>query len=242
MKSNKEDLEFIEAILYSKRGFITKFNAGDNAIVLFSGGLDSTAGTIIAMEEYELNVFPLFINRGQRNLKFELKAVKFFEKFLLKKYPEQFNKVMQVNAENPPKKFKKNYPKDPKNGYPMRNSNLENIAVQYAMSLESLEKKARIILISSSPDDSFTHNQMSALRSQTMNTCVHTDDWEWQITSVLKDPCLNKSFSKKEILKWAAEKKIPIDQTRSCVKNTEKPCGNCVACISRIKAEKEFKK
>lgn len=239
MRSDKETLNFLSSILLSKRGYITKLKKGDGVVSIVSGGLDSTIATSIAIEKYGLEVFPIFVRRGQRNLIFEERAVKFFDGFFLDRYPSSYNPVFIVDFENPPKTFKDFYINN-KSGHPMRNSILENVGIQYAVSLESINKKIRTVIISTTKDDIFPHSQLEALRAQTINACVHNDDWTWQITSIFKDSVLDQIFSKSDLILWALERGIPLEQTRSCVSASEVPCGKCIGCSHRTAAFKEL--
>jgi len=49
----------------------------EHVILLWSGGLDSTALIPYLINEHNMTITPLFINRGQTNYDQELKAIQF---------------------------------------------------------------------------------------------------------------------------------------------------------------------
>lgn len=41
------------------------------------------------------------------------------------------------------------------------------------------------------------------------------------------------SFKKSDIILWAREKEVPLDNTYSCQKGSKTPCGKCLSCVER---------
>ena len=88
-KSNEpfEDLETIrktEQLLKEKRGYVFRMPPPkSNVILLLSGGLDTVTMWDMLMRIYQLNVYPVFIRRGQIRMPIEENSVDFFsEKFM----------------------------------------------------------------------------------------------------------------------------------------------------------------
>lgn len=98
-------LKSIDDILVMRRCKVVKFpEPGTPVVVIHSGGMDSTANMAILTEEFGLKIYPLFINRGQTNLKWEKKSVNFFDDFFQKKYGDLYNKSFEIKLNIPPEK------------------------------------------------------------------------------------------------------------------------------------------
>ncbi|OYT43523.1 MAG: hypothetical protein B6U88_00865 [Candidatus Aenigmarchaeota archaeon ex4484_56] len=104
-------LKKIENILIEKRNYIFKMPENENVVVLASGGMDSTMTIATLLGEFNVNVYPLFIRRGQRAQRFEEKSINYFTKFFTKKYPNKFFKPFKVCVNIPCIEFKKYLPK-----------------------------------------------------------------------------------------------------------------------------------
>ena len=70
-----DNLNFYNDFLIKKRGWISKWP--DKMVFIYSGGMDSTITIARILERKSVEVFPLFISRGQSNEKYE-KASAFF--------------------------------------------------------------------------------------------------------------------------------------------------------------------
>jgi len=203
--------ERIEQILEEKRGYIAR--RPDKAVFLVSGGLDSTISTGYCMEEWGTEIHPLFIDRAQTDLEEEEHAVDYFDGIYQDLYPELYNEVTKIEADNPPQQFREGFSGERKDakGYPMRDPIMQGYAVQYATTLG-----ANTILTGSMPNDPFPHNQLVAMRSQTLATCINMgDEWEWQITSPTLDPELGKQLTKEDLIAYAKENGLPHERTFS---------------------------
>ncbi|OYT43524.1 MAG: hypothetical protein B6U88_00870 [Candidatus Aenigmarchaeota archaeon ex4484_56] len=122
----------------------------------------------------------------------------------------------------------------------MRNSSIINAGVQYAVAVENLTGiKTRTVFSSIVGDDGLPHSSLLALRSQTLNVCIHMGDWSWQVISLLVERSLWPMKFKKDLVKLSLKYKIPLEKTRSCTRAYSKHCGKCTECLSRKKAFKE---
>ncbi|OYT43525.1 MAG: hypothetical protein B6U88_00875 [Candidatus Aenigmarchaeota archaeon ex4484_56] len=230
----------IEKLLIQQRGYITKIpKKGDYAISMISGGIDSITLISFLIEKYNLIIYPLFIKRGQKNEKYEERAVNFFNKWFLVKYPNNYKNIFKLELDVPPKKLRANlldYSK--KKGIPLRDPILQSIAVQYAINIsEKNNFNLRYIFTGINSEDPFPHSNLLSLRIQTLSVCSNTGDFTWQITSPYIDPCMtDKIFSKKDIILFANKVGLPLEKTRSCYLNKKEHCGNCMACKRRKQA------
>lgn len=64
--TGSDRLSRIEGILRDERGYVVR--NPDASVVLFSGGLDSTDAMTYCMEELDLEVYPLYVRRGQEDI------------------------------------------------------------------------------------------------------------------------------------------------------------------------------
>ena len=240
------NLMMLEGILQNERGYISREPYKEDVVVLCSGGLDSVVMIHKLAEEYQSNIYPLFIRRGARAEKLEEEAFDFFMGFYKKRFPENMKKEFKLNYSIPPKTFKNNFPEALALtvGHPLRNSTMQNLAVMYAVSLQSKGLEVKSIFSATTKDDSTEPEQgLLSLRAQTLNTCVQLGDWGWQITSPLIDNYLvDEQISKSDLIKYAYEKFIPLEKTRTCFSSDKVADGSCFACQKRLKAFRDIEK
>ena len=241
-KNYKSNIRVIESILQHERRYVTKAPLNDDVVILMSGGLDSTVMAEYVIDKWNAKIHPLFLRRGARSEKYEEKAFDFFIDFFRKKHPENMYAPFKINIDVPIKKIKAALPGPLAltTGHPLRNSTIQNVAVMYAISLQTQGYNVNTIFSGSIGDDS-TEPELGllSLRSQTLNTCIHLGDWNWQITSPFTDPELtldNQPLFKNDLIKYASEQAIPIEKTRTCFSSKELADGTCNACIKRLEA------
>ena len=231
------NLNEYENILSKKRGWISKIPENKSCVFIFSGGLDSVSTIARLIIDFNMNIYPLFINRGQTNLNFEEKSVDYFNKFFLEKFSKNYNNVKKINSEVPVKSLKddlQEYMK--KNGYPLRDTFMEMLAVQYAI---SLQKNIKTVFSANVIDDPFPHCALQAMRSTSVNICENLEDWEWQITSPNIDKNISEiQYGKTEEIIFCNKHNIPIEKTISCyrpqlIDGNAHHCGDCLACKRR---------
>lgn len=230
--------ESIEKILLKKRGYVFKIPKRQNVVFLVSGGLDSIVSIDKVIREWDVKIHPLFIKRGAKAEKFEEQSFDYFTDFYSKRYPKNFLRPCKLNIENPPLKLKSSFPVKMLQtvGYPMRDAVLQSIGIQYAV---SLKKRIKTIFTAMTPDETFPHCGILALRLQTLLACVDTEDWGWQITSPLTEPMIGRQLSKKDLILWAAKYDIPLEKTRTCISAKKIPDGICPECLWRKRAFKK---
>ena len=232
-----DKLKEYENILKSNRGWVSRWPK--KAVFIFSGGMDSTSTIARLLSEKRVEIFPLFINRGQTNIKHERTSVKFFNQLFEDKYPKLYHKLVEIKINVPPTELKNAlFPYTRQHGHPLRNTILQMLGVQYAISLLSSNRKIKTVFCAQVPNDPFPHSTLTSLRVNTINVCDSLNEWDWQITSPNMDPLLSKDYGKIEMIRWSFENDIPLGKTRSCYSSNTKHCGVCLTCSRRKKAFK----
>ena len=203
------------------------------AVVILSGGMDSSTAAFIAKKEgYEL--IPLHFNYGQRTEKKELKSFNDICDYLnlQNKYIIDIPFFKQIgasalvdeNIEVPVDGIK---PGIPVTYVPFRNGIFLSIAAAVA---EKEGAKALFIGVveedsSGYPDcrEEFIKNMQRAINS---GTKPHTH-------IQIKTPLIH--LKKEDIVQKAIEVGVPLELTWSCYKEEQKACGVCDSCRLRLK-------
>lgn len=73
-------------LLLDKRGWISKLLENKEAVILVSGGYDSMITAARLIKDYEMELFPIHIDRGSRNRDGELTPVEFFTNYFQKTF------------------------------------------------------------------------------------------------------------------------------------------------------------
>lgn len=233
------EINSFENLLTEKRGWVSQWK--DKSVFIYSGGLDSTITIARLLTDKKIEIFPLFINRGQTNLEFEKKSANFFASYFKSGFGALFHDLKEININVPPKEIKDNLKEySSQFGYPLRNTLLQMIGVQYAISLRIQGIKVTSVFCAQIFDDPFPHSTLSALRATTIDVCQSLGEWDWQITSPNIDPWLDsQAAGKKELVKWASAHDLPVEKTRSCYSSERNHCGTCLSCRRRQAAFRE---
>lgn len=204
------EIKRIEELLRDRRGYVVR--RPDRSVFLFSGGPDSTVSMVYCMEELDIELYPLFVRRGQGDILEEEQSVDFFDGYLEDRYPNRYNSVLKLDVQIPPYAIKKNLPPErtEQKGYPLRDTIMDSFGVQYATTLGVTS-----VFLGAMPGDPFPHSQLGALRSHTLSTCINMDEWDWQITAPATDPELGEILTKAELLDYAEDHDIPHEKTFS---------------------------
>lgn len=231
-------LNSLEALLLSIKGKeMSYLPYKEDVIFLISGGLDSTIGVAQVIEKYNCIVHPLFVKRHSKNMCYEFSAITKIYKLMKKIYPNNLKEVEVIDIEIPPKKFKKGLKKErlDTTGHVLRNVSLSSVAAQYAVFLnDNFGLDIKTIFLGSIGDDSFPHNKLEAFRLMTLMLCWDLNDYRWQVISPFIDPLFQEiPNNKRDNIKWAIEKGLPLDQTRTCTLFGESACGTCSDCLKR---------
>lgn len=232
-------LKRLEDVILTKRDTLfEKPKKGEGIVFIVSGGLDSTTALARVLEEFDAEIYPLYIQRGARAEDNELASLHYYLDIFSKKHPN-LHELEILTAEVPPAKYKQYIPEKQLStiGHTLRNSMLQSYAVQYAVSVGYRDNiRIRTVFTSLVPDDDFPHCRLIALRAETILTCIDGDDWSWQVTSPLLEEELWGWVDKTMSIKYAVEHDIDLSHTYTCTDSPTIACGVCPACVERIKA------
>jgi 7-cyano-7-deazaguanine synthase len=205
------------------------------AVVILSGGMDSTTAAFLAKKQ-GFEIIPVHFNYGQRTQKRELKAFNDICDYLKidkeKRYVIDLPFFKQIGASAlvdesisvPTDGIKSGIPVT---YVPFRNGIFLSIAAAIAE-----KERAEVIFIGVVEEDSsgypdcreeFILNIQNAINSGTKP--------ETKIT--IKTPLIH--LKKEDIVKKAIEVGVPLELTWSCYKEEEKACGVCDSCRLRLK-------
>lgn len=240
-------IEKINEIFKRKRGYIVALPDKKTPVVAcISGGLDSICNINILLEEFNLEIYPFFINRSQTNYKYEKKAVNYFNKYFKRKYPKLYHHYIEIYAEVPGKSYKDllrktKRMKDNKQmrhdiAYPSRNPIMFLLGAEYAYSLNAKGIKIRDIFGAYISSDDLFHSSLTSVRTTNLMICQIMGDYSWQFISLPIEEEFDNCWDKDRYVKYSVEKEVPLEKTRSCVKNTKIQCGRCPSCWERRKA------
>lgn len=204
------------------------------AIVLSSGGLDSTTCLSIALKEgYE--VYPLTFLYGQKHSQ-EVEQAKLIRREL--KIPEENH--LFVNIDNIGRSAltsaELNIPDKDEEGIPDTYVPARNILfLSYAVSLaESIEAEAVYIGVSSIDYSGYPDCRPEFINTYQEVINVGTKRGVEGNPVQIKTPLIDKT--KVETIEMGLELDAPYYLTTTCYRGREKACGNCPACEIRLKA------
>lgn len=212
------------------------------ALVLSSGGVDSTTCLGLAVNKYgKENVVALSMYYGQKHTK-EIEAankvVKYYDvehiSLDLSKIFEYSNcSLLSHSDEEVPKEayseqLKKTKGKPVSTYVPFRNGLFLASAASIALS-----KECEVIYYGAHSDDAAgsAYPDCSEAFNNAMNEAIYEGSGK-QLK--IKAPFVN--LTKSEVVKKGLELKVPYELTWSCYEGKEKPCGKCGTCIDRKKA------
>lgn len=213
------------------------------ALVLSSGGVDSTTALGLAVSRYgRENVIALSISYGQKHDK-EIRAAVDVARYYgveqlfldLTKIFEYSNcSLLQQSTEEIPEEsygeqIEKTGGEKPVSTYvPFRNGLFLSSAASIALS-----KDCQVIFYGAHADDAAgaAYPDCSPVFNQAMGEAI----WEGS-GHQLKIEAPFVHMNKAEIVKMGMELKVPYELTWSCYEGGQEPCGKCGTCIDRAKA------
>jgi queuosine biosynthesis protein QueC len=203
------------------------------AIVLFSGGLDSTTALYYALSKgFECHC--LIFDYGQRHGKEIKTAVK-----IAKKTKSSFNIVklaLPWSSDSLTDKSK-NLPKvlPPPNSVPSTYVPGRNtLFLSYALSCAESQKASEIFIGVNSVDFS-NYPDCTPEFIRSYNTLLKSLKVKISVNAPLLE------MSKSQIIKLGIKLKVPYFMTWSCYSGLKKPCGKCDSCRLRAKGFKDAK-
>ncbi|MGE4384527.1 MAG: 7-cyano-7-deazaguanine synthase QueC [Endomicrobiaceae bacterium] len=202
------------------------------AIILFSGGLDSTTVLYYAMsKKYDCHC--LIFDYGQKHKKEVKNAEKMAKSLGLVfqtvhiKLPWDKSALTNKSVNIPNHKIiKKGFV--PPTYVPGRNTIFLSYAISYAETIKagSIFLGINAVDFSSYPD--CTGQYLQAMQSVTK-----------ALKNKIKIHAPIEHFSKAQIIKLGTKLKVPYEKTWTCYSGTKKPCGICDSCKLRAKGFEE---
>lgn len=214
-----------------------------NALVLTSGGVDSTTALALAIDKYgKDHVLALSISYGQKHSK-EIEAAKAVarhygvEQLFLDLGPIfQYSNcsLLQQSTEDIPEEsyaeqIEKTGGETPVSTYvPFRNGLFLSAAASIALS-----RDCEVIYYGAHADDAagFAYPDCSPVFNNAMNTAIYEGSGH-QLR--IEAPFVNKN--KSDIVALGLRLNVPYELTWSCYEGGNKPCGKCGTCIDRAAA------
>lgn len=214
------------------------------AIVLFSGGLDSTTCLAMAIKKYgKENVLALSVYYGQKHKK-EMecadKIIKYYQcQHQTLDLKEIFKKSKCSLLESSKKEIPLGSYEEQMNSektsaistyVPYRNGLFLSVAASIALSVDATEiyygAHADDAILNAYPDTSIEFNEAIA-------KAIYIGSGN-KLSIVA--PFINKN--KADVVKMGLELKVPYELTWSCYEGKDKACGKCGTCLDRLKAFK----
>lgn len=203
------------------------------AVVLLSGGMDSTVCTAIARETYR--VAALHVNYGQRTQERELRAFNDIADF----YAAEHRLVVDIShlaaiggscltdssIEVPHAELDTNT--IPVSYVPFRNANILAIATSWAEVL-----RASAIFIGAVQDDGSGYPDCRDVFFEAFQKVIDTGTKPDTVCRIIT-PLLR--MTKEEIVKKGSELDVPFEKTWSCYQGEEDACGECDSCALRLR-------
>ncbi len=205
------------------------------AVVILSGGMDSTTTAFIAKNE-GYDIVPVHFNYGQRTEKRELKAFNDICEYL--KIPDNKRYIIDIpffkqigasaltdeNIEVPTDGVK---PGVPVTYVPFRNGIFLSIAAAVAE-----KEEAKAIYIGVVEEDSSGYPDCREEFINYMEKAINAGT-KPETNIQIKTPLIH--LKKEDIVKKAIEVGVPLELTWSCYKEEDAACGVCDSCRLRLK-------
>lgn len=213
------------------------------ALVLSSGGVDSTTALGLAVKKYgKENVIALSVSYGQKHNK-EIESAKAVASYygveqlfldLSKIFQYSNCSLLEQSTEEIPEEsyaeqIEKTNGEKPVSTYvPFRNGLFLSSAASIALS-----KDCNVIYYGAHADDSagFAYPDCSPVFNNAMNEAI----WEGSGHQLkIEAPFVN--MSKADVVRIGLKIGVPYELTWSCYEGGDRPCGKCATCIDRVKA------
>ena len=215
------------------------------AVVLSSGGLDSTTCLALAVDKHgKENVSSVSIFYGQRHSRELEYARKVADFYGVKNYEFDLEKIMTFSDSSLLKKssepvekssyfeqIKKNKTSRVNTYVPFRNGLMLSVAASFA---DSIYKNFDVeIYIGVHGDDAALNAYPDCSKEfiQAIGDAIRIGTYE---KIHLVAPFVGKN--KADVVKIGLDLKVPYQITWSCYESGEKPCGKCATCIDRAAA------
>lgn len=216
------------------------------ALVLFSGGVDSTTALALAISRYgKENVIALSVSYGQKHTKEIEAAEKIAAHYGVEQLYLDLAKIFQysncsllrqstedIPEESYAEQIAKTGGETPVSTYvPFRNGLFLSSAASIALS-----RDCGVIYYGAHADDAagFAYPDCSSVFNDAMNTAIYEGSGH-QLH--IEAPFVN--WTKAQVVKLGLELGVPYELTWSCYAGGDSPCGKCGTCIDRARAFEE---
>ena len=215
------------------------------AMVLFSGGVDSTTCLGIAVDKYGAeNVVALSIAYGQKHTKEIECSQKIAQHYGVEHLYLDLGKIFQysncsllshsdqeIPTESYAKQIEKTHGAPVSTYVPFRNGLFLSSAASIALS-----KGCEVIYYGAHSDDAAgnAYPDCSDAFNKAINDAIYIGSG-----NQLKVEAPFIGLTKAQVVKKGLELKVPYELTWSCYMGEDKPCGVCGTCIDRAKAFEE---
>lgn len=241
-------LRRVEQTLRELRGHVFEMPPpGTPVLQPFSGGLDTTAVAALLLEEHGLEIYPVYIARKHSYERPERAAVEFWTRYFQDRYAGRFHDPLFIEAPFPPLEIRwayemvENLPIRERSrqiyGDPFYSSLLCLYAAQTARFYEMTRGVRIRTLVTGfmrSDGEVKIDHTLTTLRSTTLTMCLLSQDHDWQMTAIPIEPELGYFYDKAAFIRWATERSIPLERTRSSCQSGElRHCGRCLICDVR---------
>ena len=215
------------------------------AVVLTSGGLDSTTCLAMAVKKYgAVNVSAVSIFYGQRHAK-ELEAARNVAKFYNVNHYEldaaeifkwSHSALLETSTESLDKssyaaQIEKNHSPRISTYVPFRNGLMLSMAASFADSIYDDDLVELYIGVHADDVAGHAYADCSAPFVAAMSAAVRIGTYE-KIRLVAPFLCQSKA----DVVKAGLELHAPYHLTWSCYERGDKPCGQCATCLDRARA------
>jgi 7-cyano-7-deazaguanine synthase in queuosine biosynthesis len=259
-------IKLIEKFILERRKYIFKMpKKRDKVILMVSGGLDSTIIWGILLKKYKYQVYPVYINRGLKKSRNELKSVKFFDKYFSNEFPSLAKKLFILSTKLPPPEIKIELAHKHPNLYFNSEILLDNVTKKqfYLPSATELtftypmygtvysnylknrfNIKIYNIFCGVLPTDGIAvaAQSFTSLRTSLLMMCVGTGCYDWNFASFAFEKEIGHFIDKDQLTAIGKELNLPLHKTWSCYSGGIFQCGdNCGACFTRISSFKANK-
>jgi len=213
--------------------YLMSIEMPSKAVVTWSGGLDTTTLCALVMEEFDTEIYPIFVNRNQKNYEREGSAIRKFSSIFNERYKKKFNDVFEVKIPIPAQEFKELeewYPG--KKSHILRNLDIAIQAMRYAYFLDLNTVLVGSILSDVAPtfEDNSPEFWDLATRIARLGTAIK----DFKIRPLFQE----LGWDKKDMVAWGYEHDIPLHLSWSCWYANELHCGKCSPCERRKEAYK----
>lgn len=210
------------------------------AMILFSGGIDSTTCLALAVNEFgKNNVIAISIYYGQKHEKEMISAEKIVEYYGIEHLKLDLSKMFEFSncsllthseAQIPHKSYEEQLEEESKIStyVPFRNGLFLSCCASIAIS-----KNCDLIYYGAHKDDAAGSAYPDCTEEfyKNMEEAIYIGSGK---SVKLQAPFINKN--KSEIVKIGLKLQVPYELTWSCYEGKDRPCGKCGTCLDRIKA------